>query len=159
MDRKNAKGDESQDSPRHSPVVLKPDHGVPCSQQARIRNTPEAPKRMSQPATQSAVRSESHLSQLQETQAPEAQNPEAPAPQTPQEKAEEGRRIRRLQLMMNMVMQVIQQDSSLPVEQASEMVSDARRAALAMFPDKALAFDLIFWPRLQRLMRERYRMQ
>jgi len=80
-------------------------------------------------------------------------------PQTPEERAEEARRIRRLQLMMNMVMQVIQQDRSLPVEQASEMVADARRAALAMFPDKALAFDLIFWPRLQRLMRERYRMQ
>jgi hypothetical protein len=79
--------------------------------------------------------------------------------QTPEEKAEESRRIRRLQLMMNMVMQVIQQDRSLAVEQASEMVADARRAALAMFPDKALAFDLIFWPRLQRLMRERYRMQ
>jgi len=114
---------------------------------------------MSQPATQSATRSESHPPQLQETQAPETQNPDAHAQQTPQEKAEEGRRIRRLQLMMNMVMQVIQQDSSLPVEQASEMVADARRAALAMFPDKALAFDLIFWPRLQRLMRERYRMQ
>ena len=80
-------------------------------------------------------------------------------PQTPEEKAEEARRIRRLQLMMTMVMQVIQQDRRLPVEQASEMVADARRAALAMFPDKALAFDLIFWPRLQRLMRERYRMQ
>jgi len=79
--------------------------------------------------------------------------------QTPEEKAEESRRIRRLQLMINMVMQVIQQDRSLAVEQASEMVADARRAALAMFPDKALAFDLIFWPRLQRLMRERYRMQ
>jgi hypothetical protein len=79
--------------------------------------------------------------------------------QTPEEKAEEARRIRRMQLMMNMVMQVIQQDRTLPVEQASEMVADARRAALAMFPDKALAFDLIFWPRLQRLMRERYRMQ
>ena len=80
-------------------------------------------------------------------------------PQSPEEKAEEARRIRRLQLMMTMVMQVIQQDRRLPVEQASEMVADARRAALAMFPDKALAFDLIFWPRLQRLMRERYRMQ
>ncbi len=79
--------------------------------------------------------------------------------QTPEEKLEEARRIRRLQFMMNMVMQVIQQDVSLPVEQASEMCADARRAALAMFPDKALAFDLIFWPRLQRLMRERYRMQ
>jgi hypothetical protein len=88
-----------------------------------------------------------------------ALSPEIHESQTPEEKAEESRRIRRLQLMMNMVMQVIQQDSSLAVEQASEMVADARRAALAMFPDKALAFDLIFWPRLQRLMRERYRMQ
>jgi len=82
-----------------------------------------------------------------------------PESQTSEEKADEARRIRRLQLMMNMVMQVIQQDRGLPVEQASAMVADARRAALAMFPDKALAFDLIFWPRLQRLMRERYRMQ
>ena len=80
-------------------------------------------------------------------------------PQSPEEKADEARRIRRLQLMMNMVMQVIQQDRSLKVEQASQMVADARRAALAMFPDKGLAFDLLFWPRLQRLMRERYRMQ
>jgi hypothetical protein len=79
--------------------------------------------------------------------------------QTPEEKADEARRIRRLQLMMNMVMQVIQQDRRLPVEAASEMVADARRAALAMFPEKALAFDLIYWPRLQRMMRERYRMQ
>jgi hypothetical protein len=82
-----------------------------------------------------------------------------PEPQTPEEKADEARRIRRLQLMINMVMQVIQQDRSMPVEQASAMVAEARRAALAMFPDKTLAFDLIFWPRLQRLMRERYRMQ
>lgn len=79
--------------------------------------------------------------------------------QTAAEKAEEARLIRRLQLMINMVILVIQQDRSMPVEQASEMVADARRAALSMFPDKALAFDLIFWPRLQRMMRERYRMQ
>jgi len=79
--------------------------------------------------------------------------------QSAEEKAEESRRIRRLQLMMTMVMQVIQQDRSLAVEQASAMVADARQAALKMFPDKALAFDLIFWPRLQRMMRERYRMQ
>jgi hypothetical protein len=101
---------------------------------------------MSQPATQSE--SDYALPRIASTD-----------PQSPEEKAEEARRIRRLQLMMTMVMQVIQQDRRLPVEQASEMVADARRAALAMFPDKALAFDLIFWPRLQRLMRERYRMQ
>ena len=44
-------------------------------------------------------------------------------------------------------------------EQAAEMVADSRRAALAMFPDKALAYDLIYKPRLQRIMRERFRIQ
>jgi hypothetical protein len=79
--------------------------------------------------------------------------------QSPEELKEESRKIRRLQIMMSMVTQVIAQDSSLTVDEASEMVADTRKAALAMFPDKELAFDLIYWPRLQRLMRERYRMQ
>ena len=79
--------------------------------------------------------------------------------QSPEELKEESRKIRRLQMLMNMVMQVIAQDQSLTVDEASEMVADTRKAALVMFPDKELAFDLIYWPRLQRLMRERYRMQ
>jgi hypothetical protein len=79
--------------------------------------------------------------------------------QSPEELKEEARKIRRLQMVMNMVMQVIAQDHTLTVDEASEMVADTRRAALVMFPGKELAFDLIFWPRLQRLMRERYRMQ
>jgi hypothetical protein len=72
---------------------------------------------------------------------------------------EEARRIRRLQVMMNMVMSVISQDPDLTVEEASEMVANARRAALSMFPDKELAYDLIYRPRLQRLMNERFRLQ
>ena len=79
--------------------------------------------------------------------------------QSPDELKEECRKIRRLQIMVNMVMQVIAQDQSLTVDEASQMVADTRRAALTMFPDKELAFDLIYWSRLQRLVRERYRMQ
>jgi hypothetical protein len=79
--------------------------------------------------------------------------------QSPEELKEESRKIRRLQIMMNMVMEVIAQDLTLSVDEASEMVADARKAALMMFPDKELAFNLIYWPRLQRLMRERFRMQ
>jgi len=77
--------------------------------------------------------------------------------QTPQELQDEQRKLRRLQIMVNMVMSVISQDLSLTIDEASEMVADTRRAALAMFPGKDLAFDLLFKPRLQRLMRERYR--
>lgn len=71
---------------------------------------------------------------------------------------EETKLIRRLQMMMNMVMQVIAQDASLTVEDASQMIADARSAALAMFPGKELAYDLIWRPRFQRLMRERFRL-
>ncbi len=79
--------------------------------------------------------------------------------QTPEELKEESRKIRRLQMVVNMVTQVIAQDPTVTVDQASEMVADTRRLALSMFPDKELAFNLIYWPRLQRLMRERYRLQ
>lgn len=76
---------------------------------------------------------------------------------TPEERAEEQKLIRRLQMMMNMVMQVIAQDASLTVDDASQMIADSRKAALAMFPGKELAYDLIWKPRFQRLMRERFR--
>lgn len=76
---------------------------------------------------------------------------------TPEEQAEEQKLIRRLQMMMNMVMQVIAQDSSLTVDDAAQMIADSRKAALAMFPGKELAYDLIWRPRFQRLMRERFR--
>jgi hypothetical protein len=76
-----------------------------------------------------------------------------------EEQLDELRRIRRLQMMMNMVMSVISQDENLTVEEASEMVANAKSAALAMFPDKELAYDLIYKPRLQRLMKERFRIQ
>jgi hypothetical protein len=72
---------------------------------------------------------------------------------------EEQRKIRRLHLMMDMVMSVIGQDESLTVDEAAEMVADSKKAALAMFPDKELAYNLIYKPRLQRLMRERFRIQ
>lgn len=70
---------------------------------------------------------------------------------------EEGKLIRRMQMMMNMVMQVIAQDGSLTVDEASQMIADSKKAALAMFPDKELAYEIIWRPRFQRLMRERFR--
>jgi hypothetical protein len=71
---------------------------------------------------------------------------------------DEAKLIRRMQMMMNMVMQVIAQDSTLTVDDASQMIADARVAALSMFPGKELAYDLIWRPRFQRLMRERFRL-
>ncbi len=95
----------------------------------------------------------------------DAQKPNEAASHEPQPKtpppgtsdAEEQRLIRRLQLMMNLVMQTLAQDSTLSIDEASQMIADARAAALAMFPGKELAYDLIWRPRFQRLMRERFR--
>jgi hypothetical protein len=75
------------------------------------------------------------------------------------ELVDEARRLRRLQIMMSMVMSVISQDPNLTLEEAAEMAANARRAALNMFPDKELAYDILYRPRLQRLMNERFRLQ
>lgn len=76
-----------------------------------------------------------------------------------QPEMDEARKIRRLQIMMNMVMSVISQDPGMTVEEASELAAESKRAALAMFPDKELAYDLIYKPRLQRVINERFRLQ
>jgi len=89
---------------------------------------------------------------------PEQRQPSQEQP-TQAEVEDENRKIRRLQIMMNMVMSVISQDTDLTVEEASELVASTKRAALAMFPVKELAYDIIYKPRLQRLMRERFRLQ
>jgi hypothetical protein len=94
-----------------------------------------------------------------------AQDAQPQLPATPTEaltqellaQQEEQKLIRRLQMMMNMVMQVIAQDRTLTVDDASQMIADSKKAALAMFPGKELAYDLIWKPRFQRLMRERFR--
>jgi hypothetical protein len=76
-----------------------------------------------------------------------------------QEQEEERRKLRRLQIMMSMVMSVISQDAGMSVEEASELAANAKRAALAMFPDKEFAYDILYKPRLQRLMAERFHIQ
>jgi hypothetical protein len=90
-------------------------------------------------------------------EANETKHAEAEVVMTAEQRAEEQKLIRRLQMMMNMVMQVIATDASLTVDDAAQMIADSRKAALAMFPGKELAYDIIWKPRFQRLMRERFR--
>jgi hypothetical protein len=90
---------------------------------------------------------------------PQAEEPAQPSSADEAEAEAERRRLRRLQFMMSMVMSVISQDPDMTVEEAAEMAANTRRAALAMFPGKGLAFDLIYKPRLERLMRERFHLQ
>jgi hypothetical protein len=70
---------------------------------------------------------------------------------------EETRRLRRLQLAVRLVMNIISQ-GNLPFEEASEMVAATRRVALNLFPGKEQAYDLLYQPRLQRLLVQKYRL-
>ncbi|HLK34906.1 MAG TPA: hypothetical protein VKT29_17545 [Terriglobales bacterium] len=89
----------------------------------------------------------------------EARESSSKQPESGNSTEDENRKIRRLQIIMNMVMSVISQDTDLTIEEASELVANTKRAALAMFPDKEFAYDIIYKPRLQRLMNERFRLQ
>lgn len=68
---------------------------------------------------------------------------------------EESRKVRRLQLVVDLVTNVLWQ-SDLPIEEASEMVVATRRFALALFPDKEATYDLIYAPRFRRILAEKY---
>ncbi len=81
------------------------------------------------------------------------------ASQSEMEQEIERRNLRRLQLMIDMVLSVLSQDPELSRAEAVEMIANCKNAALAMFPDKELAFDLIYRPRLERVMNERFRLQ
>jgi hypothetical protein len=89
----------------------------------------------------------------------EHKQPSTPPTNNSQEQEDERRKLRRLQIMMNMVMSVIGQDSELTLQEASELAANAKRAALAMFPDKEFAYDILYRPRVQRLIAERFRIQ
>lgn len=88
---------------------------------------------------------------------PGRREPELSAAQ--QEQLEEDRKIRRLQILMSMVMSVISQDPSMTLEEAQEMAAGFKRAALSMFPDKEFAYTILYEPRLNRLIAERFRLQ
>lgn len=82
-----------------------------------------------------------------------------PNPPTRVEIDAERKKVRRLQFMMSMVMNVIGQQDSMPVEEASELIASARKAALTLFPGKELAYELLYRPRFQRLIQEKYGLQ
>jgi hypothetical protein len=69
---------------------------------------------------------------------------------------EEARKVRRLQLVMDLVTSTLQQED-IPIEEASEMVAATRQYALKLFPDKGHTFDLIYRPRLQRILADKYK--
>lgn len=77
---------------------------------------------------------------------------------TKEEIDEESRRIRRLRIVVQLALEIISQ-GQIPFEEASDLMHATRRMALQLFPGKEDAFDLLYRPKFQRLIREVYRVQ
>ena len=71
---------------------------------------------------------------------------------------DESRRTRRLQIAVSLVINIISQ-GNLPLDEASRLVAVTRRVALSLFPDKESTYDILYKPKLQRLLTEKYRLQ
>ena len=76
---------------------------------------------------------------------------------TAEELREEERKLRQLRLVVGLTMSTISQ-TNVSFEEASQMVTATRQLALRLFPGKEFAFDLIYQPRLRRLLAERFRL-
>ncbi|MGQ9646021.1 MAG: hypothetical protein ACUVWO_05705 [Thermodesulfobacteriota bacterium] len=71
------------------------------------------------------------------------------------ELTKENRKIRYLRYLVDFSILSIQQDD-LSVEQAYGMVEDVKRAACRLFPGKEETFELIYRPRFNRVIQERF---
>lgn len=71
------------------------------------------------------------------------------------ELADEEKRMRRLRLVVDLALGVLMQ-ADLTLREAFEILRGTRNAALALFPDKGDVYDLVYRPRLMRIIRERF---
>jgi hypothetical protein len=69
---------------------------------------------------------------------------------------EENRRVRRLQVVVDLVTNLLRQPD-LPIEEAAALVAATRQYALRLFPDKEQTYDLIYQSRFKRLLAEKYK--
>ncbi|MFB3885845.1 MAG: hypothetical protein ACE144_11510 [Thermodesulfobacteriota bacterium] len=68
---------------------------------------------------------------------------------------EENRRIRFLRFLVDLSLQSVQQDD-LTLGEALKVVEDVKEAACNLFPGKEETFELIYRPRFNRVIQERF---
>ncbi|HUL30171.1 MAG TPA: hypothetical protein VLZ03_06910 [Thermodesulfobacteriota bacterium] len=71
------------------------------------------------------------------------------------EMREENRKIRYLRFLVDFSILSIQQDDVF-LEEAQEMVENVKRTACGLFPGKEETFELIYRPRFNRVIQERF---
>ena len=70
---------------------------------------------------------------------------------------EENRRVRMLRLLVDFSLTYLAQ-TNLALTEAQAVVEGVKKQALRLFPEKEETFDLIYLPRFQRLLRDKYRL-
>jgi len=68
---------------------------------------------------------------------------------------EENRKIRYLRFLVDFSILSIQQED-LSLKEALDLLEDVKRAACSLFPGKEEVFELIYRPRFNRVLEERY---
>jgi len=71
---------------------------------------------------------------------------------------EENRRIRYLRYLVDFSIRSIQSED-LSFEEAMQVVMDAKRAACGLFPGKEEVFELIYRPRFNRAIRQKFHLE
>ena len=71
------------------------------------------------------------------------------------EAKDENRKIRYLRFLVDFSILSIQQDDLVP-EEAQKLVEDVKRAACGLFPGKEETFELIYRPRFNRVIEEKF---
>lgn len=74
---------------------------------------------------------------------------------TPEEIKAEDKKIRLLRRMVDLTMSIII-ETDMTLEEASRHAAGVRELALRLFPGKGDVFDLVYGPRLKRLLRDKY---
>jgi hypothetical protein len=68
---------------------------------------------------------------------------------------EENRKIRFLRFLVDLSLQTIQQED-FSFEEMLRIIEDVKRAACNLFPGKEETFELIYRPRFNRVIKERF---
>jgi hypothetical protein len=76
-------------------------------------------------------------------------------PPTPEAIAEEARRLRRLRTLVDLTAATLYQADITPGE-GVELVVSCRESAMSLFPGQESTFDLLYRPRLMRILQERF---
>ena len=67
----------------------------------------------------------------------------------------EERKIRRLRFIVDLAEAVLTQ-SDLSLQESLDLMENTKKAALGLFPDKESVYDLVYAPRFNRIIHDRF---